>query len=296
MANPFFTVVIPTYNRGDRVGKTIASVIEQAYTDFEIIVVDDGSTDQTAEVVKGIVDPRITYVHTENRERAAARNAGTRLAKGNYVTFLDSDDRFYPDHLQKVHEALRGDPTAVYHQAYDIVDDSGNVRASFRHDGPELNELLFTRGNIMSCTGVFLRRDVAGENLFDETRILSGVEDWELWIRLAVKHPILHGNLPTAALVEHQGRSVNQANVEQWIERMDLFLRLVEGNKSVREKYGSMLARLRANASTYLSLHLSEAGAGKGKAVGFLVRGIVQSPGVLFQRRTGAIVRNLLFR
>src|SRR5690554_3150909 len=93
--NILFSVIIPTYNRASLITKTIESVIDQSYQNFEIIVVDDGSTDNTKEVVKLIMDPRLKYFYVENGERGRARNIGTFHAEGKYVTFLDSDDLWY---------------------------------------------------------------------------------------------------------------------------------------------------------------------------------------------------------
>ena len=97
--NPFFSVVVPTYNRGDLITKTLRSLQVQDYDNYEIIVVDDGSTDHTEEIVKGVLDHRTTYVKKANAERAAARNFGARRAKGAYVNFFDSDDLALPNHL-----------------------------------------------------------------------------------------------------------------------------------------------------------------------------------------------------
>src|SRR5687767_11931504 len=92
----FFSVVIPTYNRADQISDTIRSFLDQNYNRFEIIVVDDGGSDNTREVVTAFKDQRISYHYKENGERAAARNYGAALAKGDYVTFYDSDDAVYP--------------------------------------------------------------------------------------------------------------------------------------------------------------------------------------------------------
>src|SRR5687767_197530 len=93
------SVVIPTYNRADYIARTIQSVLQQTYASFELIVVDDGSTDNTETVVSSFTDTRINYHKKANAERAAARNYGVRKANGLYITFLDSDDLFMPDHL-----------------------------------------------------------------------------------------------------------------------------------------------------------------------------------------------------
>ena len=90
MHNIFFSIVIPTYNRAKFIDKAIASLLNQKYEDFEVIVVDDGSTDNTEEVVKSFNNNKVKYYKKENQERGAARNYGAKLAKGEYINFFDS--------------------------------------------------------------------------------------------------------------------------------------------------------------------------------------------------------------
>ena len=98
---PTVSVILCTYNRREVVGRAIRSVLAQTFAEFELLVIDDGSTDGTAEVVLAFAarDPRIVYERHANRGLAAARNAGLALARGEWVTFLDSDDAYAPDHL-----------------------------------------------------------------------------------------------------------------------------------------------------------------------------------------------------
>src|SRR5258708_37950971 len=103
---PFFSVIIPTYNRAPLIKATVLSVLKQHFEDFEIILVDDGSTDDTEDIVNNLNEPRVMYLKKENEERGAARNAGVKIAKGKYITFLDSDDRFYPEHLAEAHKFI----------------------------------------------------------------------------------------------------------------------------------------------------------------------------------------------
>jgi len=111
--DPTVSVIIPTYNRAHLVGRAIRSVLNQTYQDFEIIVVDDGSTDNTEEVVKSFNDPRIRYIrHEENRGGSAARNTGIRAARGEYIAFLDDDDYWLPTKLDKqVQVAKKSSPS-----------------------------------------------------------------------------------------------------------------------------------------------------------------------------------------
>lgn len=296
MNNPFFSVIIPTFNRAERVLKTIHSVLNQSFGDYELLVVDDGSTDGTRSVVEELTDPRVRYLGMENRERGAARNAGVKASQGSYITFLDSDDLWYPNHLESVHRSVRKrDNPPVFHQAYEVVNEEGEVIWRPVIVGGTLNRLLFTRGNVMSCQGVFLRRDVADANPFQETRDLAGLEDWELWIRLATQYEILHDPVVTSALVQHEQRSVSSSHADQLIQRVRTFNALIAGNPAIQGSFPDLLPALWANTMTYLALHLSELPGHKAQAFRYWCKGIVRWPFGLIQRRTVAIIRNILW-
>jgi len=112
-AAPFFSIVIPVYNRADALKAAIESVLAQSDQDFEIVVVDDGSKDDPKAVVEAFGDPRLFYRRQENRGGGAARNAGIDLARGAFVAFLDSDDRFLPGHLKAMRALLAGTTDTV---------------------------------------------------------------------------------------------------------------------------------------------------------------------------------------
>ena len=99
MQNPFFSIILPTYNRAHMIGKAIESVLAQTYTNWELLIIDDGSTDNTKQVIETYTDNRIRYLYQQNAERSAARNNGIAHAQGQYICFIDSDDYYFANHL-----------------------------------------------------------------------------------------------------------------------------------------------------------------------------------------------------
>lgn len=104
-----FSIILPTYNRSHIISETIKSVIDQTYDRWELIIVDDGSTDKTKEVVEKFIknDNRIRYIYQENSERSAARNNGIYNSKGDFICFIDSDDLFREYHISKLNETIK---------------------------------------------------------------------------------------------------------------------------------------------------------------------------------------------
>ena len=293
-SSPFFSVIIPTYNRQALVIRAIASVLNQTFSDFELYVIDDGSTDDTQCAVQSFNEPRLHYRKIDNSERGAARNAGISASNGRYVTFLDSDDILYPNYLQFAFQKLTQlTLPECYHQGYVIRNSAGKVIQNpyAKHD---LNIALFKRGNIMSCMGVFVRRDAVMDNLFNEDRMLAGFEDWELWIRLACRFKIYYNPQVTCALLQHDDRGSLRFEKISLLRKATLFMKLIAGNRLVVDKYGSNLNKLFANVYSYVSLHLSSSPAEKRAAWSYLVRALREDKSQIWRKRTLAIIRNIL--
>jgi len=200
---PTISVIIPTYNRAHLLSRAVLSVLNQTYKDFEIIVVDDASTDNTYEVVKSFNDPRIKYIHHEqNKGSAAARNTGIKSARGEYIAFQDSDDEWLPEKLNKQMEIFnRASPQVgvVYSGFYHI--DGGNRKyvPDYNTQIPEGNifeELL--KKNYVGTPAAIIRKVCFEKVGMFEERLLS-LEDWELFIRISkfyefkfIKDPLLN--------------------------------------------------------------------------------------------------------
>ena len=184
---PRISVIIPAYNAEETLPETIESVRKQTFTDFEIIVINDGSTDSTAELVAAIPDERIRLFSDENGGLATARNRGLRRSRGHLITFLDADDLWTPDKLEAQYQALQDDPIAGAVYSWTLVMDDATGRlnpgiaASFSGD---VYEQLYRGNFIASGSNLMLRRSVFEATGFFSLRA-KGVEDWEYWLRIA---------------------------------------------------------------------------------------------------------------
>jgi glycosyltransferase involved in cell wall biosynthesis len=183
---PRVTVVVPTYNRGQFVAEAIQSVLEQTFRDFELIVVDDGSTDDTTAVVGCFTDPRLHYVYQTNQERSAARNHGLRLAQGEYVAFLDSDDVWLPTKLEHQVTLLDARPAVglVYTGAYIFEGQRTFTEQRPRWRGQALKALLMEDNVVCGSASTALVRRACFDRVggFDEN--LRACEDWDMWLRI----------------------------------------------------------------------------------------------------------------
>jgi len=188
-----FSVVIPAYNREKELPKCIESVLSQTYKNFEIIVVDNGSTDNSKNIVQSYInqDSRVKYFWQENSgSPAGSRNTGIKNALGEWVAFLDSDDYWYETKLEEVcHiiDNLSDEYIAISHYEDKEINDIKVVTLEHGKNLSDLpyNELLF-KGNSLSTSAMIVRKDkllVVG--LFDIRKDYFAVEDYDMWMRLA---------------------------------------------------------------------------------------------------------------
>ena len=169
---PRFSVVVPTYDRADSLGATLESVFAQTLPDLELVVVDDGSTDDTLARLAEVDDPRLVVESQPNAGPAAARNRGMRRARGAHVAFLDSDDRWHPEFLETVAAALEPDPDVlVYGQ---IVVDRGVGRYWVKPDralgeDESIYEFLYVHGGFIQTSTIVIPARLAREVAWDES-------------------------------------------------------------------------------------------------------------------------------
>jgi glycosyltransferase involved in cell wall biosynthesis len=294
MHNPLFSIVIPTFNRATFIRKTVESLLNQEYDQYEIIVVDDGSTDNTKEVIAQIKSDKVHYHWKSNAERGAARNYGARLAKGDYINFFDSDDVAYTNHLVEASRAIASlrQPEMV-HLAYDVRDPDGNLLRLANRLPARINDDL-VGGNHLSCNGVFLRKDIAWQWPFSENRLLSASEDYALWMKLASRYDVNCWNVVTSTVVNHEQRSVLTINLEKLLQRMAALRRELETDDAFQKKYGHRWKTFRAYQNIYIALHLGMANYSKGKSMPYLWNAIILRPQIILTRRFAGALKNIL--
>lgn len=275
--------------------ETLESAFSQTYPNFEIILVDDGSTDNTDEVVSAITDPRFIYHKKANEERAIARNTGFNLAKGDYVTLLDSDDYLYPNHLEAAANYIRSHKSPeVIRFNYDVVDSNKNTLQIARM--PERVNDRMVNGNFMGCSGIILRRDVAVKYAFNGDRDLSGSEDYELWLRMAARFRVHTQDVITCSLHSHEERSViHNIKEETLVKRIELLIKYSFGDKVVRKIYGVKKDVFVSHCLLYISLHLAIAQINR-SSFNYLLKAIKTNPRTMLDKRFFGIIKTLIKR
>lgn len=207
---PHITVIIPTYNRKALLREAVESVLGQTFTDFELIVVDDGSTDGTAAMITDIRDPRLRCVQQANRGVSAARNHGIRLAhgeprkRGEWIAFLDSDDYWLPTKLERQLAFAAAHPEYLIHQTEETWIRNGrraNPMKKHAKSGGMIYEQCLPLC-IISPSAVMIKRTLFDDvGLFDET--LPACEDYDLWLRISCRYPV--GLLPEQLIIKRGG-------------------------------------------------------------------------------------------
>ena len=187
--SPFFSVVIPTYNCAKLLERALSSVLTQTFQDFEIIVVDNSSTDDTHQVLKAKDDPRMSVVGVQNHGNIAySRNIGIHRSKGDWIAFLDSDDAWLPEKLETVRAAILGNPDIILvcHDEWKVVE--GKREKYLRHapSDSDIYESFLFHGSCLSTSAVTLRGDIATKTGgFSERKDFVTAEDYEYWVRLS---------------------------------------------------------------------------------------------------------------
>jgi len=202
---PKVSICIPTYNRKDYLKQTIESVFAQTYKDYEVILVDDGSTDGTAEMVKNTGLP-IRYYWQENSGEAVARNRMIKLAEGEFITFVDSDDLLMHDAVEKMINLMEAEGgQVIVYGPYQRIDRHGNICGRYKrkqHNG-YITEYLFENIFVYSCGSMFPKKVLETAGGFDAS--LPVCSDYDFWLRLSLEYRFVALAEPTFKRRRHTG-------------------------------------------------------------------------------------------
>ncbi|ASJ02086.1 glycosyl transferase [Thermococcus profundus] len=225
MSRPAVSVIIPTHNRADLLRRAIDSVLYQTFEDFELLVVDDASTDNTPEVVESIDDGRVRYLRLKKNSGApVARNTGIKKSRGEFIAFLDDDDEWLPMRLEvqvKKFEALEEEFGVVYGGFYYVSQQDGRILGKrlpqFRGDVYR----RFLRENFVGSPTLLIRRECFKRaGLFDPK--LTSSQDWDMWLRIAKHYKFDYVNEIVAKYYVH-GRQIS-FNMNKYIPGRERFI------------------------------------------------------------------------
>jgi glycosyltransferase involved in cell wall biosynthesis len=211
-----YSIIIPTYNRVKKIKKAVTSVLNQSVSCWELIIVDDGSTDKTKEYINSIRDNRIKYIYQDNKGPAASRNTGIRKAKGQYICFLDSDDEYFHDHLESFEEVVNKNNKKF------IVSDSIIRRENSDYvDKPRLHNGYVNPNHVPCMQSVCLQASLAKTTLFNEHIRMK--EDVEFWLRVSQHATPVFTNKVTSRVNQDGDDRVSNMTISKAKNTLSLF-------------------------------------------------------------------------
>ena len=242
MSNPLISVIIPTHNNAEIIKETIESALNQTFKDFEIIVINDGSTDNTADVLRPYINSgKIIYLYQDYSGPTVARNRGIETSKGKYIAFLDSDDLFMPTKLEKQVNFLNenDDYAMAYTDAYEF---SGtniiNKSKLATNDRNTMSGMIFEyliNGCFIFMSTVLVKRSVFEDVGYFDPNVGYTCNDWELWQRISKKYKIKFIDEILMGYRRHSGNITN--NTDLLISHQLSFVKNVLSDPSLEVRY-----------------------------------------------------------
>jgi len=253
MKNPFFSVIIPTYNRKDFLKIAISSVFYQTFPNFELIIVDDGSSDNTHKLMHFFKDKRLIYLKETHHGVSWARNQGLKRAKGEFICFLDSDDRFRMHKLEITYEYIKKYPQYKIFHTEEIWYRNGKMLAQKSyHKKP--GGFVFEKAIKLCCISistVAIKKEIFKDvGLFDEN--LPVCEDYDFWLRVTAKWPVFL--IPHCLTIKEGGHMDQQSKKYPALDRFRIYAlkRILEEGNLDQEKYRIALKELKNKCQIYI--------------------------------------------
>ena len=242
----FFSIIIPLYNKEQHIKSTLESALAQSFQDFEIIVVNDGSTDDSCAIVESLEDHRIKLFTIKNQGVSHARNYGIEKASSDLIVFLDADDLWRNNHLENLNELYKAFPNCgLYASAYLKKNEKilipvihKNIPSTEHWMGIVENYFESSAINSIAWTSAVMIPKSIIETVgnFNENITLGAGEDTELWIRIALNHPVAFSNTVTAIYNLHSDNRISNShtNLRQFID-LDVFEDQAKSNASLKK-------------------------------------------------------------
>jgi glycosyltransferase involved in cell wall biosynthesis len=247
---PMVSVIIPTYNRGWVLREAIDSVLAQDFKDFELIVVDDGSTDNTGEILESY-DQDLIVLRQSNRGVSAARNRGIAAAAGRLVAFLDSDDLWLPRKLSSQVDFFNSNPAALINQTEEIWIRNGvRVNPKIRHH--KFSGMIFEQSLglcLVSPSAVMIKRSLFDEvGVFDED--LPACEDYDLWLRISWRYPV---HLIETPLIIKRGGHADQLSKAPGLDkfRIQALKKVIESGQLEQDSFRAAVRTLQEKCTIF---------------------------------------------
>ena len=275
--------------------RAIDSLVRQDFDDWELVVVDDGSSDNTRDVIAEYADNRIRYFYKANEERSIARNFGIEQARGQIINFLDSDDYIEADHLSSAHTLFEGgNVKGVLHLGFSILENGVSKPQPLPESSDLIRRLLHE--NPLCGNAVFVRKEFLEGVRFSHSRAAVIGEDWCLWLRLAARHSFSFWPKVTSHVVSHPGRST--ATIDPDVFRLAALeiAKSLESDSIFKQRVGKRRFRwFRA----YLLLgigqnYLINNKKSKGKAVAFIQRAVREDVRIVWSKRFLVCIKKLI--
>jgi glycosyltransferase involved in cell wall biosynthesis len=247
---PLVSVIIPTYNRGWIVKEAIDSVLDQDFTDYELIVVDDGSDDNTPEIVAGY-GGAITILHQSNKGVSSARNCGVAAASGQLIAFLDSDDLWLPGKLSTQVKFFKDHPDAVINQTQERWIRKG-VRVNPKQRHHKFSGMIFEHSLalcVVSPSAVMIKKSLFDEvGGFDEQ--FPACEDYDLWLRVSCRYPV---HLIDTPLIIKRGGHADQLSKAAGLDkyRIQSLVKIIESGLLTPRQRQAALSTLKEKCVVY---------------------------------------------
>jgi glycosyltransferase involved in cell wall biosynthesis len=250
--NPLISVIIPTYNRGWIIKEAIDSVLAQEYINYELIVVDDGSIDDTHDILNSY-QKNFLVLRQNNKGVSAARNRGFAAASGRFIAFLDSDDIWLPQKLSQQVDFFHSNPDALICQTEEIwIRNNVRVNPKKRHKKP--SGMIFEPSLslcLVSPSAVMIKKNLFEEvGLFDET--LPACEDYDLWLRVSCRHPV---HLIDTPLIIKRGGHDDQLSASPGLDkfRIKAIKKVIESGLLSAAQYQTAVETLKEKCDIYAS-------------------------------------------